>query len=156
MAVEIWNGFPTWRVFNGACVTVVEGGVGDRIIPITTRNDLDYEFGPEDIRRVEDMRQWWARYKFSQVVEPGRLQLKFSKVKGPTEFDVKCQVVTKTHVEQGDLTILNVTDGTESPLRVLKRNEGNVAPNIDPAEYPKVAGKTHFCSMQFLLSCRFL
>jgi len=60
MKVEEYRGDMTGRVFDVRAITVVSGGVGDAIKPVSKAANLIFtEF---DRARVEELRLWWKQY----------------------------------------------------------------------------------------------
>ena len=72
MSVEVFNGKADGRVYSGSCVTTVQGGVGEPIVPScpATRGTRDITWTGEDDKRVEQLRLMWA----GQEVEVRKLE----------------------------------------------------------------------------------
>merc|ERR1719509_334774 len=119
---EIFNGTSDGRVYDGRSVVVVEGGVGEDIKPISTKDDLgELVWSRSDEERVKQLRKFY--------VESFIYDLKLEQIDKELLFNLNC-VVTKV-IEVPDAIVLRVADGTEAKLFSLswKNEDSQEAPD---------------------------
>lgn len=109
---ELFNGEPTFRVFEPNAVTVFKGAANDPIVPISTKKDGNVEVTASDVARIKEIRSWWSLEARKRAgVDPEgfsqQLTQDFSKLNKETVFDLTCKVL---HVVSGGAAII-VTDG---------------------------------------------